>query len=457
MTSKRWPARGFLDKARGDASRTAFWLDKALAADASCAPALIHRAAISLVRGGHPAAAADLNRLDALKPDFLLRYGGFDLPHPPPRDILVAAGTFLREHPEMPWAWVVKAFCQRALLRFKDNVKSMERAVALRPNSAALLAILSRARFTQIYPASALSDLEKARRLAPRCGWITAWRGEAARQLGRPREALRYLDFAVKLDPSYPNAHFWRGGVLRLLGRGRQAAQALSAGLAELGSNAWARNELFQIWREQGKIRLALAELNRAHALNSRYTWSSPRREPSEILAGTPPLERVLKRNPRFGWARFWLGQTLLEAGEPALARDEFTRCLKGGHKHPWVHAARARCLEQLGDGEAEAAYGRALALDPTFAHAYAGRARLKAARGDHPGAIKDMDLALKLDPVCAWGYLQRGVSYAACGRRAEAGEDARRALTILPGWRQAEDFLESLKGEISPKPKRRA
>lgn len=451
-----WPARRFLDRARGEPTRTLYWLEKALAADPECAPALLHRAAIALTRGDRGAAIADFKRLDALKPDFLLRYGGFDLPHPPPREILSAVNLFLADNPKSPWGWVVQAFCLRALLNFKENVKAMEKAVALRPHSAALSAILSRARFTQTYPASALRDLEKARRMAPHCGWITAWRGEAARQLGRPEEALRFLDRAAKLDPSYPNVHFWRGGVLRLLGRSSMAAAALRAGLEGLGSNAWARNELFQILREQGNLRAAISELNRTHALNSRYTWSSPHREPQEILRGLAPLADQLKRRPRDHWARFWLGQSLLDAGELNASLGEFNLCLKNGFSHPWVHEAKARCLERLGNPSAAASYTRALSLDPRFAHAYAGRARLKAASGDHAGAIKDLDLALKLDPVCAWGYLLRGRSYAAVGRAGAAGEDARRALTILPGWREAEEFLAGLTDLASPKPKRR-
>jgi tetratricopeptide (TPR) repeat protein len=59
--------------------------------------------------------------------------------------------------------------------------------------------------------------------------------------------------------------------------------------------------------------------------------------------------------------------------------------------------------------------------------------ARLAAARGDHQGALNNLEDCLKQRPVFSYGYLLRGNAKAALGREQESIEDLRRAATLNP------------------------
>jgi tetratricopeptide (TPR) repeat protein len=315
----------------------------------------------------------------------------------------------------------------------------MERGVRAEPRSPALHAVLSRVRFAGTLPAAALKDLDRALALAPGCGWIRAWRGEAARQLGRLPEARRELEAAVRLSPRYGHAWSWLGGTLRRLGE-PGAEAALRRGLASDPRHAWSWHELFLLLKDSAPARAAAA-LDRAHALNPRCDWiSGSERGRAAYRRAAAEAQAAHARAPKPSLA-FWAAHSLLEAGDAEAALTWARRAPRG----PRTLALKARASAALGREPGERELTAALRLDPGFAHAWAWRGRVKLARGDASGAVRDLDRALALDPVCAWGHLLRARGRAALGRRGPAREDAARALAIHAGYGEARDFLKSL------------
>ena len=91
----------------------------------------------------------------------------------------------------------------------------------------------------------------------------------------------------------------------------------------------------------------------------------------------------------------------------------------------------KARCHQLLDqDAEAVAAYGTAIALRPTYARAYLGRASvLFAQQTKAEQARQDLDQALKLQPNLLEAHIDRGLVLMSLGKHKEALEDLDIAL----------------------------
>ncbi len=94
--------------------------------------------------------------------------------------------------------------------------------------------------------------------------------------------------------------------------------------------------------------------------------------------------------------------------------------------------ALKARCHQMLDqDSEAIAAYDTAIALRPTYARAYLGRASVLFAQQTRAEqALKDLDQAINLQPTLLEAHIDRGLVLMRLGRHKEALDDFNAALT---------------------------
>ncbi|WP_204102039.1 MULTISPECIES: tetratricopeptide repeat protein [Spirulina sp. CCY15215] len=96
------------------------------------------------------------------------------------------------------------------------------------------------------------------------------------------------------------------------------------------------------------------------------------------------------------------------------------------------------RTLEQQNGilGEAVEAYRQAIAIDPTFAHAYnaLGRIMFRSFIYDDEMAIKALDTALQLDPDLVWAHYNRGYALTWRGNAEEGFREFRRVIDYHTG-----------------------
>ena len=96
-----------------------------------------------------------------------------------------------------------------------------------------------------------------------------------------------------------------------------------------------------------------------------------------------------------------------------------------------------------------------AIALDPSLASAYAGRAALNLDEGNLSAALSDAASSLALEPDRADARLIRAILRSQRGEIGPAIDDARRVLKTAPEGSalrgQAEALLERMTGERSP------
>ncbi len=75
--------------------------------------------------------------------------------------------------------------------------------------------------------------------------------------------------------------------------------------------------------------------------------------------------------------------------------------------------------------------FSAAIALNPSFAEAFLGRARAYRALGDHVLAIVDLSTAIALRPGFAAAYYERGMAYYASGNGFQAERDLAKAAEL--------------------------
>jgi len=75
--------------------------------------------------------------------------------------------------------------------------------------------------------------------------------------------------------------------------------------------------------------------------------------------------------------------------------------------------------------------YGKAIQLNPNFAHAYLYRGIAKGKRGQYQGAIADCDQAIRLKPDYAKAYFVRGVEFGNLGLSEKAEADIAKAKEL--------------------------
>lgn len=163
-----------------------------------------------------------------------------------------------------------------------------------------------------------LCDLDRAVALSPRLAPIVAWRGEALRRLGRCGAALADFDRALELDPRFVYTLEWRSRLHLQLG---QPERALADARTLLGLSwryhfgpALRGESLFKL----GRFRAAAMDFDRAYPLHPRSTWNPPFREGeggSRAQALDDDLDAAVRRFPRSAWARAFRGSCRVTAG----------------------------------------------------------------------------------------------------------------------------------------------
>jgi tetratricopeptide (TPR) repeat protein len=113
-----------------------------------------------------------------------------------------------------------------------------------------------------------------------------------------------------------------------------------------------------------------------------------------------PAMRRAIQRDPQSEKYRFAYGVLLTNAYAPAAAVIRLEEALKEFPDSPrlWFALGLAH-FKQVRDGDATRAFGRAAALDPKFAPAYAYLGLLDLRRGDVAGAVALYERALRTDP----------------------------------------------------------
>ncbi|MDQ3881513.1 MAG: protein kinase, partial [Chloroflexota bacterium] len=265
------------------------------------------------------------------------------------------------------------------------------------------------------------------------------------------------------------------GSVRRSGGRLRVGAQLVSAkDNGVLWSETYDRDlaDVFQVQDELaraivGALRLQLKLTNRADTalveaptedleaynlyLQGRYVWN--RRTYESLLKAARYFERAVERDSTYAQAYAGLADAyvLLPAYGPARPKEAFSKARRAAERAlaldstlAEAHTSLAYSLE-LADYDwagAEAAFRRAIALNPNYATAHHWYAEYLSIVGRHQEALAEFERARALDPLSRIISADRGLALARAGRYDDAIRELRATLELDPNFFVTHVFL---------------
>ncbi|WP_442807629.1 tetratricopeptide repeat protein [Trinickia soli] len=272
--------------------------------------------------------------------------------------------------------------------RHEEAADLVSRAVALRPDDAALQLNLGNALKALGRLDGAIERFRNALTLAPEFPLAHYNLGNAYAQAGRHEDAVDAFEKSLRLQPNDASTFNNLGNALHALGRSDEAIAAFSRALALRPGHAGAHNNLG----------MAFAALAR----------------PDDAVA---QFRAALAAEPRYVAAHFNLGNTLDAVGRHDEAVEAFAAALALQPAFPPALLGLGNALAALGrHAEAIARFERAVGLDPQLALAWLGLGNAHHALGAHQAALRAFDQALRLRPDLASAHLNRALTLLTLG-----------------------------------------
>ncbi|HOW35709.1 MAG TPA: tetratricopeptide repeat protein [Candidatus Omnitrophota bacterium] len=196
-------------------------------------------------------------------------------------------------------------------------------------------------------------------------------------------------------------------------------------------------NNLGFVYHEQGNLRAAEAEYNKAVALDSDYAhplnnlaniYMAEGRIPEALAA----LEQALKIDPRYAAPYYNLGNIYRDKGDFKKAKEFYEKGMRINPDLAQFHAGLGFVYLQKGDVDlAESYFQQAISLNPDFGYAYYGLADLYLKTGKHHPALEMYLKAIKLKPDFAPGFNDIGNLYDMQGDYDLAIESYQKAIKL--------------------------
>ncbi|MBD1212217.1 MAG: tetratricopeptide repeat protein, partial [Dolichospermum circinale Clear-D4] len=228
-------------------------------------------------------------------------------------------------------------------------------------------------------------------------------RGNQLWRLRRYPEAIRAFDAAIKQKPKFIHlAYYGKGLALSRSGKYPEAITALQQAVKSQPDFVPAWNNLSVVYRESNQLDKALAAINQAIQLQPN--------------------------NPNLYSKKWAVLSNLKRYREAAAAINKAIEL----SPRAAFYLGRGIVRAELGDKPgAIDDLNLAIKINPNYALAYVGRGGVRNALEDKQGALDDFNLALKINPNYAHAYVGRGLVR-------NALEDFNLALKINPNYADA-------------------
>jgi serine/threonine protein kinase/predicted Zn-dependent protease len=364
-----------------------------------------------------------------------------------PSEARALLSACLAERSDFVWLYLLRGFAQQELQAYGAADSDFQKASELPLDENARYVLLVnrgvlRLRTDRI--TEAISDIKAAINLKPKAYQAFVNLAQAYRRQNKPDLALAELNRAVELEPGL--AHIYRLRA-RLYIDGNQPEPALanleSAIAREQPASPFRVDDLVERGRlllSAGKASEALASLDAALALKKDHPAAQRLR--GEVLFRTGRFEEVVAAFDHYlesgkPLESVYRGRGLARAelGQYPGAIDDFTKALELNPTSAvqayrgWTHLVVDAPQLALRDFEL------AIKLDPQNGDAYNGRGFVRASLGDHRKAIDDAAEALRRGPQSPRLLYNAARVYARCPGRSpqRALELIEQALRLLP------------------------
>ena len=280
--------------------------------------------------------------------------------------------SVLKGHPEDAMALLLRARIDLANHRTAEAMQSATRVADAQPDLAPAHQVLALAHLQSGNTALALTEAREALRLAPGFADAALLTAELELKSGSPRNAVDVMSAFVADSPAVPAAHALLGQAYLAAGDPVRATEAFRARAALLPGDAHGEYLVGLGLRGEGK---------RAEA-RTRF-------------------EQALRRDPGSSEALAQLASMSLEDKQPGAAIERIRRQTMVAPKSAPLQYLLGRACEAGRDlAGAQAAYLKALELQPDLVAAYVQLGRIDATSRQTDRAIENFDKAVALSPA---------------------------------------------------------
>jgi len=338
--------------------------DLALKADPKDSDAFVARAQLRYESGDFELAFADSNQAYTLAPTDEHRFLRAQMNRARAQLRAAAADIddFLKKDPSNAAATRERGLIKSQMRNNKGALVDLDRALELDPKDAVAYAQRARIRTVLKDAEGGEADLQKALEANPKLAMAYVWRAIARRDQRNYDGAVEDCRKALEIEPRLMNAHVGLGHALR--GKGDLAGAEVSYTTA-LDLVPWeeaARNARAAVRDLQGNIEGALDD----------YT---------EAIAHAPTAKRLYER-----------GKIRLRMGELDEALADADRAVALDSRYTAWHSFRGRVLAARGDSAgAEREFGQAIALGAAWDDNTRNRALARLNSRDFAGAAADL------------------------------------------------------------------
>ena len=359
------------------------------------------------------------------------------------REAIADCDAALRLKPDFIGAYNERAMANVFLERYKETINDCDAVLKLTPDVRAYTCrAVAKSALGQYE--SAFADFDAGLKFNPTSVGTYLCRGNLKLQLEDYAGAIEDFDKGIALSPKDDMAYMNLGQAKRLLGDYEgaiedcnKAIQLNPKGHIAYYNRAVATHLLGELAAKQGNVAVARRHYRTAI---SDYTRTLKLTPWDAITCGNR------------GWVKYLTGQLEAEHGHKAKAQrhyhaaiDDYMKALKLDPKHAssynnlgWTKYLIGQFKAEQGrELEAQRLYQEALS-DSNFAvrlnphnTSYHTRGVIRAVLGDYTGAIDDFNNAIRINPLEAITYLNRGQAKEALGQMDAANADFEKAEAL--------------------------
>jgi tetratricopeptide (TPR) repeat protein/S1-C subfamily serine protease len=356
-----------------------------------------------------------------------------------------------------PDRWIEYGNRLYRLGKHADAAKAFDRAIKLAPDSLDAyygegLALAGNASYGEGLAlgnndySAALKAIDRAIELVPKgheseLYYLWKYRSVMLRNSKKHQEALVAISDAIRLEgKELPDINLLNEKA-NLLGELKQYSNAIEIynQIIARGEKSWVYSNRGNIKAESGDKKGAIADYDRAIAIDSQYTaaYSSRGIVKSELgdkKGAIADFNLAIAIDPLDSTAYYNLGIVKSELGDKKGAIADYDRAIAINPLDTKNYYNLGVVKSELGDKKgAIAAFNRAIAIDPQSAKNYYNLGVVKSELGDKKGAIDDYDRAIAIDPLDIKSYYNRGNIKSELGDKKSAISDFDRAISINP------------------------
>jgi tetratricopeptide (TPR) repeat protein len=325
---------------------------------------------------------------------------------------------------------------------FDKARETIDQALKIDPDNAALLVLSARISIEQGVLERADKDLTLARRLDPKNAEADYLTGVVCQRWQKTQDAFDFYRSAAEKQPSELAYLLAQAETLVALNRADEALALLQARVVFFEYSGAIRDVVGQLLMQRGMYRQATDMLRQASILASEdntirehlalaYYQSKQYRDAADVLGRLLKDEKYARRAD----LHLAMGECLLQMNKPRDARDSFEAASEANPNSPAAHMGLAKAAMQINDlRRAEIALKRSLSVDPAAGEAYLllGYVRLKQEKLDE--ALASFRKAAALDESDTVSLCMVGFVLEKKGKSEEALKYYSRALKLRPG-----------------------